>query len=157
MVSSRQIPHHQCPHLRLLLLLCLLLLPIASTTSESSITISASWVLRRSAYLSNTHHYPFCSLSANGWDVCPLEPTDCYSPPDSTASGTPASASTWPSHILSAYSSSWGYYTSRGLDSTTSGWASHSHKYAWGCIISTWGSHYLIIGNLFILLYLHVI
>ena len=114
-------------------------------------------VLRPGAYLSNTHHHPFCSFSADGWDACASGLTDCYSPPDSAALGTPASASTGPSHILSAYSSNRGYHTSRGPDSTTSGWASYSHSYAWGCIISTWGSHCLIIGHLFILLYLYYI
>ena len=49
------------------------------------------------------------------------------------------------------------HYTSRGADCTTSGWASHSHSYAIGCIISTRGSHYLTIGHLFILFYLHII
>ena len=110
-----------------------------------------------SAYLLDTHHHPFCSLSEDGWDACSSGPIDCYSPLDSAALETTTSASAWPSHILSAYSSNWGHYTNRGLDSTTSGWAFHSHSYARGGIISTWGSHHLIIGHLFILLYLHVI
>ena len=114
-------------------------------------------VSRPSAYLLDTHHHPFCSLSVDGWDACPSGSTDCYSLLDSATPRTSASTSAWVSHILNAYSSNWGYYTSRGPDSTTSGWASHSHHYTWWCIISTWGSHHLIIGHLFILLYLHVI
>ena len=87
-------------------------------------------VSRPAAYLSNTHHHPFYSLLADGWDACPLGPADFYSPLDLAAPRTPTSASAWPSRILSAYSSIWGHYTNRGPDSTTSRWASHSHSYA---------------------------
>ena len=108
-------------------------------------------------YLSDTHNHTCCSLPADGWDACPSRLADCYTPLDSAAPRTSTSALAWPSRILNAYSSSWGHYTSRAVDSTTLGWAFHSHSYTWGCIISTWGSYYLIIGHLFILLYLHII
>ena len=90
------------------------------------------------AYLLDTHHHPFCSLLVDGWDACSLGLADCYSPPDSATPGTLASASARPSRILNAYSFSWGHYV-------------------WGGIISIRGSHYLIIGHLFILLYFHII
>ena len=117
-------------------------------------------VSRLCAYLSNTHHHTCYSLPADGWDVCPSGPADCYALPNSTAPRTSASASAWCSRIIRAFSSSWGYYStwghyhSIGPDSATSGC---HHSYTRECIISTWGSHYFIIEHLFILLYLHII
>ena len=51
-------------------------------------------VSRPCAYLSDTYHHTYSSLLANGWDVCPSGPADYYTPPNSTAPKTFASAST---------------------------------------------------------------
>ena len=117
-------------------------------------------VSRPCAYLLDTHRHPLCSLLADGWDVCPSGPVDCYTPPDLATPGTSTSALARPSHIIRAFSSNWGYYSTWGHyhgRSPNSATSRGHYNYTRGCIISTWGSHYLIIGHLFILLYLYII
>ena len=99
--------------------------------------------LRPCAYLSDTDHHTCCSLPTDGWDACPSGPADCYTSPDSTTPGTSTSTSAWPSYIIKAFSSNWGYYSSwghyhsRGPDPATLGGHHRCHYFNWS---SGWAS-----------------